>query len=479
MTSQTSLPAGAAHAFPRDLVGALDAASAARIVAAGGDVAMVIDSGGFIRDLSIASDDLMRDGFADLVDRPWADTVTLESRHKVEELLSEAKAGRPGRWREINHATPRGDNISLRYTAVSAGHDGQVIALGRDHRAVAALQQRLVQAQQTLERDYTRLRDAESRYRLLFQMASEAVMVVDAGAKRIVEANPAAERLVGGADGGLVGRPFARVFEPESRDAAAALLTVVQSAAHANAQPARLEANGRAFAVAASVFRLDRTTYFLVRLTPQERDEQIAAPPIDTHMLATIARLPDAFVITDERLQILGGNAAFLDLTQLGSEEQARGRTMDEFLGRVGVDRNILLANLREHGVVRNFATVARNLIGETIDVEVSAAYVRDADNPCFGFAIRTVARRMPDSVGSSPALPHSVEQLSQLVGRVKLKDLVRETTDMVERLCIEAALDLTGNNRASAAEILGLSRQSLYSKLHRYNLASPGDDEA
>jgi DNA-binding NtrC family response regulator len=63
------------------------------------------------------------------------------------------------------------------------------------------------------------------------------------------------------------------------------------------------------------------------------------------------------------------------------------------------------------------------------------------------------------------------VEQLTELVGRVSLKDLVRETTDVIERLCIEAALELTRDNRASAAEMLGLSRQSLYVKLRRYGL--------
>ena len=57
------------------------------------------------------------------------------------------------------------------------------------------------------------------------------------------------------------------------------------------------------------------------------------------------------------------------------------------------------------------------------------------------------------------------------------LKELVRETTDVIERLCIEAALELTGDNRASAAEILGLSRQSLYVKLRRYGLGDLGSD--
>jgi DNA-binding NtrC family response regulator len=51
------------------------------------------------------------------------------------------------------------------------------------------------------------------------------------------------------------------------------------------------------------------------------------------------------------------------------------------------------------------------------------------------------------------------------------LRDVVRETTDIIEQMCIEAALELTGDNRASAAEMLGLSRQSLYVKLRRHGL--------
>jgi DNA-binding NtrC family response regulator len=68
--------------------------------------------------------------------------------------------------------------------------------------------------------------------------------------------------------------------------------------------------------------------------------------------------------------------------------------------------------------------------------------------------------------------MPHSVEQLKELIGRVSLRDLVRETTDVIERRAIEAALQLTGDNRASAAEMLGLSRQSLYVKLRRYGMS-------
>jgi DNA-binding NtrC family response regulator len=46
----------------------------------------------------------------------------------------------------------------------------------------------------------------------------------------------------------------------------------------------------------------------------------------------------------------------------------------------------------------------------------------------------------------------------------------------MIEKMCIQSALELTQNNRASAAEMLGLSRQSLYVKLHRYGMTDSID---
>ena len=59
----------------------------------------------------------------------------------------------------------------------------------------------------------------------------------------------------------------------------------------------------------------------------------------------------------------------------------------------------------------------------------------------------------------------------AKLIGRVPLKTLVREAGDVIEKLCIEAALQQTEDNKASAADLLGLSRQSLYMKLKRHGL--------
>jgi transcriptional regulator PpsR len=165
-------------------------------------------------------------------------------------------------------------------------------------------------------------------------------------------------------------------------------------------------------------------------------------------------------------------------MARVGTKEQAEGQLLTRFLGRAGLDRNILLDNLRTHGFVRNFSTLLRTQYDDQEDVEVSAVAAPDGDGICYGFSIRSQGRKPTDRSQSAPELRRSVEQLTTLVGRVTLKELVRETTDLVERLCIEAALELTKNNRASAAEILGLSRQSLYSKLHRFGLGNLAEVE-
>ena len=72
----------------------------------------------------------------------------------------------------------------------------RLVALGRDLRDTVALQRRLIDAQQTMERDYWRFRQAETRYRNLFQSSTEAVLIVDGVTLRVLEANPASLALL-------------------------------------------------------------------------------------------------------------------------------------------------------------------------------------------------------------------------------------------------------------------------------------------
>ena len=112
---------------------------------------------------------------------------------------------------------------------------------------------------------------------------------------------------------------------------------------------------------------------------------------------------------------------------------------------------------------------------GMTLPVEVSAVYLSRPE-PLYAFFVRDMDRRMQVAAGTTAAVSQPFAELSQLVGRRPIKDIVGETVDTIERMCIEAALELTHNNRASAAEMLGLSRQSLYVKLRRFGILSDAD---
>jgi DNA-binding NtrC family response regulator len=80
------------------------------------------------------------------------------------------------------------------------------------------------------------------------------------------------------------------------------------------------------------------------------------------------------------------------------------------------------------------------------------------------------VARRLSPTP-ESDALRSALASMSETVGKSPLRKLVKSTVEVVEQHYVRAALQLADGNRTTAAEILGLSRQSLYAKLDRYNL--------
>jgi transcriptional regulator PpsR len=464
---------------PADLLGDIDASSAARLLSAAGDIALIIDKSGTIRDAAFASEDLSTEYAGKWVDRRWIETVTVESREKIESLLKEASAGRSPRWRQVNHPNVSGTDVPIMYSAVAVGTGGSIVAVGRDLRNMATLQSKLVETQQSMEREYARLRHAETRYRLLFQISSEAVLVVDGATRKIIEANPAATGLLGLGPKHAMGKTFVDLFNAESAPMAEQVLGAARSTGRAEERGLTLRNATEGVVVTASLFRQDRSVYYLIRLSHADQGAGFsAAEEAQQHLGEVVERLPDALIVTDLDQRILTVNAAFLEMTQLATTGQAEGQPLDRWLGRSGVDCNVLVASMREHGAVQHFGTILRGEYGHSEDVEVSGVFVPGGEQPCLGFMIRSVGRRLPVAFGQTKGLPDSVTQLTELVGRMSMKELVRETTDVIEKLCIEAALELTNDNRASAAEMLGLSRQSLYAKLRRYGLGDLGNDD-
>lgn len=445
----------------------LDARGTSRVLAAASDLALILDRHDVIQEVTLGEGLEPHPGWNKLVGTPWTESLAKDSQGKVEQLLKEAREGLPPRSREVNQRAEGVGEIPFRFSAVLLDDQQRVAVLGRDQRVVANLQQRMISTQQAMDREYGRLRQADTRYRVLFHVAAEGVLVADGASLRILEANPSAASLLEESPQGLQGKTLHELFEARSLPAVQALLAAVEAGGRPADIQVSLQGQTREVTVSASLFRQSGSALVLLRLWPSGQ-AQAQGGARASRMMAVVEAMPDGFVVVGEDRRILSANTAFCELVQQANEKQVLGQPLDRWLGRVGVDLNIMLANLREHGTVRNFATIVRGDFGPPQEALVSAVSALDGKVPCLGFTIRTVSSRL--SVVPS-ALPRSIEQLRELVGRVSLKELVRESADLIERLCIKAALDVSGNNRASAAQLLGLSRQGLYSKLRRHGL--------
>ena len=133
----------------------------------------------------------------------------------------------------------------------------------------------------------------------------------------------------------------------------------------------------------------------------------------------------------------------------------------------------MLLASVQRHDVVSSFATTLIRELGTEAEVEISAAGITgneagESGTTHNGLMLRDVTRRLParsagrDATRDTPAerLLSPLEKLTEKIGQIPLLQLARDSSDLIERHCIEGALEQADGNRTAAAELLGLSRR-------------------
>lgn len=426
------------------------------------DIALVLDDQGVIQNVVQGGSEPLAPTAHEWVGRPWVETVTGETRAKVELLLNEVGTTGLARKREINYPSHSGANIAVAYTAIRLGENGPVLAVGRDLRSITAIQQRFLDAQQEMERGYWRVRQAEARYRLLFQVATDAVLVVDAHTLQILEANQAASQLFDLSLDRVVGRPVDFGFESHSRGAVNELL----AAARASGQPAeiraRLAGKVTATSVVATPFRADDAMRLLVRVRTMDM------PGSSADLSSTLARLvdgtSDGVVVTDSSGRILVANPAFLRLVQMSTEAAVKGRPLMDWIGVSDHQLAALLLQVRRLGITSRIASRLMSADAQLSDVEISAALLTEGDQECIGFTIHQVAPRPAPAGSSLERLCSAIEQLTTRIGSAQLPELLRETALLAQQHFMRSALEQSANDTSVAASLLGVDPGHFYS---------------
>lgn len=433
------------------------------------DVTLLLDAAGVITEVTVASPLATAD-----VDSwrglPWSETVGDVSLDAVRAMIEGARSSGVSGFCQVTQRFPGGREIPMEYTTVRLGRHGALMAIGKSLQAVTELQRRLLATQKTMEQDYWKLKEVVSRFRLLFEQSTDAVILVRGEMLRIDEANMPAVRALGipsDRAGSAIGREF--LSEVASGERRAFLQMLAHAAEHGQAPAMLVHLTERYTPVMLRAFLMASQSgnTFMLQLTPSEPADFGSEKSQAEQMLDLVERCPDGFVVVDLSGVVHHANAAFLDLTQSSALEFVLGKRLGRWLNQPGSDAGVLLDSLKRHGTLRLFPTTLQGEFGSECAVEVSAAGSGGNLPKQFGVIIRDISHAARQTTKTAPVSSRSAVPLGQMPLRQMLKDVIGD----VERRYILEALEQRNGNRTAAANLLGISRQSLHTKLIEYNV--------
>jgi transcriptional regulator PpsR len=422
------------------------------------DITITLDRDGVIQN-AVSSAALDEERLEDWRGRSWGETVDPAIGAAVRKMIDAMRQSGDSSYLQVRQRFPSGRELPIEYTTISLGKKAGFVAVGRSLETIVDLQSRLVAAQQAREQDYWKLREIETRYRLLFDASNEAVVLVRATNLRIVEANLAASKQLGLVPGG----EFFPDMPGRDRKSFEMMLDRVREQGRAPGIAIHLDASPAPWSLRANLMTTQSDGFYLFQMSPMGGAALPRERSIANSFEDIIQRLPDGFAIIDRDAIVRRANNTFLDLAQVGAESAVIGQTMKKWMSRPGADVMVILNMVQRHGSVRMMTTTLEGELGSLTEVEVSA--VGDAmGRPDFvGLLLRDITTRARAD-GAAPRRSDAPSPESS-----SLEAIVRMSTEAIERSTIAQALERSQGNRTAAAKYLELSRQSLHAKLKRY----------
>ena len=385
-------------------------------------------------------------------------------------LSQRLAGGDGGAALELNHAGAADYEFPVRYVVRRWNGTGRILLMGRDLRPLAEVQQELVQAHRAIGRDHETQRELETRYRVLLEENSFPLLIVSETTGRIVDLNSTAARLLGAPRSDLLNASMAQEFDGRRRGELLETLTRTATGDSAGFLDLNVRRTGQRVKISAKMFRASRDRLLLCRISLSE-SAQTQQSDRSAMLENLFEKGVDAIVFLDGNGLVKAANEAFLNLTDSHSQSVVIDRAFSDFLSRGAVDLKVLLDNVKRVGHLRHYRTrLNTDYMGE-VAVELSATLLQDKGRQLVAIVARDSV--VTDSI-VWPSVANENEGLRnvmRLVGYSTLKEIVDETIEIIEKMCIEAALEMSGNNRAAAAELLSLSRQSLYVKLRKFGI--------
>ena len=436
-----------------------------------GDINIVIDSSGFILQINKAADSSLPN-LNNWANKHINNFLTIESKEKFDaQLTSLSDISRiVTKSFELNHISNETGEFPVRYKGFKLNGTDNLLLVGNDLTPVAEIQKKFVNSQLALEREYTKYRSYETKYKVLVDFTTDPIILVDGFKGLIVDANPSGHQMFCLKKGKLIGQQLEKLVYWNRTDK---ILEVLKADALTNSTrvlPLKVNKNSVKVRIVPAVFRAENELCLMLKLTPIK--ESISPTGEFSELLKKYyENTRDSIVFTDKSGIIKYINNSFLSLCNSGSDQLVLGRSFSDFLGRGIIDLKVLIDTALANGTTVPFTTQFVSTYDIKINVEITATKAFNEYGTFVCFQIRYGSSSRKKDANEIVVSEQATEKIMKLVGSAPLKELVADTNDIVEKICIETALKMTKNNRVATAEMLNLSRQSLYVKLRKYSL--------
>ncbi len=448
-----------------------------KIITNTSDISILIDRSGLIIGLYLNKNLEVKPSVDRWVSKNIRDVLTIESIEKVEKLLGnityeQSKAFLPI---ELNHLDENKMEFPVAYR-VNLLENNQILLAGRDLRPIAEIQQQLINAQLSIEREYEKYRGYDTRLRVILENTAESFIFIDSNTGQIVDGNQSAARLIGLDLTSLINSDFNSLFKNNVKEDFLNTLRNRNSTEESVKAEYILKKKNIALKITPAVFRANTDILILCKL--EEKISKVSnSREIMTALESFYCKNPDGIVFTDKFGSIAYANETFLSICGITEASDVYAKALNDVLVRGTVDLKILVENTIANGSMQLYTTKLQTHFGRHIQVEISSTFLGKDSHPALGFVFKDISHLDSDRNHTDTVSDKALQNVMKLVGSAPLKELVADTSDVVERLCIETAIELTGNNRVAAADMLGVSRQSLYVKLRKYGLMSKDGD--
>ncbi len=235
------------------------------IISEFGDINIFLDSKSKILQINTPAGSIFKN-LSSWVNKNIYDFLTIESKEKLNFHLTSLSdlSQSSTKWFELNHISEITGEFPVKYKGFKAANKKNVILIGNDLSPVAEIQKKFVNSQLALEREYSRYRSFETKYKALIEFSEEPLFLLDGVTGKILNVNDSAARIINEKREKLVGTSLSKFFNFKNNNEFIELLKSDEIVKNYNLNKSiRSKTN---FNFQSSIFRAENEVCIILRL---------------------------------------------------------------------------------------------------------------------------------------------------------------------------------------------------------------------